>query len=553
MHPEKPVNMSTLNLNNHALNLEAFAVRSGSPAPPALNALYLRDGTYDNMTRADVAATFAAFRAQNQTKRLALFFHGGLVDKASGQQGAANEFTAYTGHAFPLFFIWESGFGEVLAHHLPLIFAETVFGRLLTHATDVIAPKLTAPQAGMNAVQAINTVPVTLSSDEIDTFLEAVKSDPIVQHEAVAIARSSQDANAILTQSVTTQTMVLSQRTQMSPEIVSAVRGAFVQASSPVGAGTTTVTVQAIPFTGAGALQAAFSIAKAAVPVLLNTIKRFARGRDHGLTCTLVEELLRALYAANFGSAMWEEMKKETEDAFSPDSSKFGGTAVIEELCQLVKDKADTRITLVGHSTGGVYIGNFLTHVDQALTAQGDATTKFDVILLAPANTNDFFANKYVPGRVSGIRIFQMRDSVEQQDHLLTKDVGPGDPSILGKVYPRSLLYLVAGVCESFEGQGGSGKHALDAFDMPILGMDRYYENNRVFTAADYPSVGLLRTEFPVPAAGPAFARVLSPTNLATAPLGFRCTAMKHGNFPGDEFTIESLKECFDHGLSPSV
>lgn len=545
--------MPSLNLVNPALNLEAFAVQSQSPAPPALNALYLRDGMYDNMTRADVAATFAAFRAQKQTKRLALFFHGGLVDKASGQQGAANEFAAYTGHAFPLFFIWESGFGEVLAHHLPLIFAETIFGRLLSHASDLVGPKVAAPQAGVNAVQTVDAAPMTLSSDEIDTFLEAVKSDPIVQNEAVAIARSSQDANAVLTQSVTTQPMVLSQRTQMSPEIVSAVRGAFVQANRPAGEGAATTTVQAIPFTGAGALQAAFSIAKAAVPVLLNTIKRFAQGRDHGLTCTLVEEILRALYAANFGSAIWEEMKKETEDAFGPDSSRFGGTAVIEELCQLAKDKPDTRITLIGHSTGGVYIGNFLTHVDQALTAQGDAATKFDVILLAPANTYDFFSSKYVPGRVSGIRIFQMKDSVEQQDHLLTKDVGPGDPSILGKVYPRSLLYLVAGVCESFEGQGGSGKHALDGFDMPILGMDRYYDNNGVFTAADYPSIGMLRTEFPVPAVGPAFARVLSPTDLTTAQLGFRCTALKHGNFPGDEFTIESLKECFDHGLNPAV
>jgi len=49
---------------NPALNLEAFAVRSSRTAPPSINALYLRDGKYDGMTRADVSATFAAFRAQ---------------------------------------------------------------------------------------------------------------------------------------------------------------------------------------------------------------------------------------------------------------------------------------------------------------------------------------------------------------------------------------------------------------------------------------------------------------------------------------------------------
>jgi hypothetical protein len=88
---------------NPALNLEAFAIQSASAAPPSINAIYLRDGKYDNdMPRASVAATFAAFREQTVTNRLALFFHGGLVDKASGQQGAANEYDAYNKLVFPL-------------------------------------------------------------------------------------------------------------------------------------------------------------------------------------------------------------------------------------------------------------------------------------------------------------------------------------------------------------------------------------------------------------------------------------------------------------------
>jgi Putative serine esterase (DUF676) len=143
-------------------------------------------------------------------------------------------------------------------------------------------------------------------------------------------------------------------------------------------------TLDALPLSTVGPVQAAFAIAKAAVPVILNTTKR----------CTIVEEILRALYLGNFGSAIWEEMKKETQDAFSADSNIFGGPAVIEEICQLVQEKPGTKISLVGHSTGGVYIGNFLVHVDQALRAQGDTTTQFDVILLAPANTYDFFMRK---------------------------------------------------------------------------------------------------------------------------------------------------------------
>jgi hypothetical protein len=67
------------------------------------------------------------------------------------------------------------------------------------------------------------------------------------------------------------------------------------------------------------------------VPVIINCIQRFAAGRDHGLPCMIVEEVLLALYLANFGSAIWEEMKKETEDGFGADRNTFGGTAVVEE------------------------------------------------------------------------------------------------------------------------------------------------------------------------------------------------------------------------------
>jgi hypothetical protein len=60
---------------NPALNLDAFATQSASAAPPSINALYLRDGKYDNdMTRASVADTFMASRAQAATDRLALLF-----------------------------------------------------------------------------------------------------------------------------------------------------------------------------------------------------------------------------------------------------------------------------------------------------------------------------------------------------------------------------------------------------------------------------------------------------------------------------------------------
>jgi hypothetical protein len=196
-----------------------------------------------------------------------------------------------------------------------------------------------------------------------------------------------------------------------------------------------------------------------------------------------------------------------------------------------------------------VYIGNFLHHADIALRAQGDATTMFDIILMAPASTMEFYASNFV-SRVRGIRIFQMNDATEQQDHLMSKDVGPTDPSILGRVYPRSLLYLVSGICEYFEGQGGSGRHAFDGDDMPILGMDRFYDQPAVFPQGDYPNVVQTASQFTVapPPAPTKFVRVLSPTP-TTPNDGYRSTAEKHGNFPGDGPTMDSVRVCFQQGL----
>jgi hypothetical protein len=241
-------------------------------------------------------------------------------------------------------------------------------------------------------------------------------------------------------------------------------------------------------------------------------------------------------------------MKKETADAFGADSNLFGGTAVIEELCKLVHDKPGTTFTLIGHSAGAVYVGTFLKHVDEALTAAGDATTNFDIVLLAPANSADFYAGTYTK-RIRGIRMFQMKDATEQEDHLLSQGTGPSDNSFLGKIYPRSLLYLVAGVCEYFQGEDEEAPHDLDGFDMPILGMDRYFEQTEIFESQDYPSLDLIRAQFPMQSVT-KYARVLSPTDTTNPPpIGFRCGSLKHGDFPIDDETIQSIQTILQHGL----
>ncbi len=61
-----------------------------------------------------------------------------------------------------------------------------------------------------------------------------------------------------------------------------------------------------------------------------------------------------------------------------------------------------------------------------------------------------------------------------------------------------------------------------------------------------YPGVGQMRNQFVIapPAAPAKFVRVLSPT-APTPNDGYRSTAEKHGNFPGEKPTINSSRLCF--------
>jgi hypothetical protein len=73
-----------------------------------------------------------------------------------------------------MFFIWKSGYGEVLAHHLPQTFAETIFGRVLNHASDIISPKVTAKPSALEAVAAASDV----TNGDINAFIQTVQSEP---------------------------------------------------------------------------------------------------------------------------------------------------------------------------------------------------------------------------------------------------------------------------------------------------------------------------------------------------------------------------------------
>ncbi len=247
-----------------------------------------------------------------------------------------------------------------------------------------------------------------------------------------------------------------------------------------------------------------------ATGVVERVTSRFAEGRDHGLYATVVEELLRQFYLYRVGKDIWDHMKQETIDAFGNDASRYGGTAFLQGLKAYWESGQQPHITLVGHSAGAIYICRFLQYADLLLPED----MKFDLVFLAPACTFELFSQtlKNYAQRITGIRVFGMRDELEQADPLV-----PSVPLI----YPYSLLYFISGVLE-------------DVADTPLVGMQRYYFGKAPYNAMpevvqslNYLSApGTQRTVWSVVNAGPGLA-----SNVTT-----------HGGFYSDVATLDSLQ-----------
>jgi len=267
---------------------------------------------------------------------------------------------------------------------------------------------------------------------------------------------------------------------------------------------------------GARGLVSAAFLAKKALHVLRAVIGRYVNHTDSGIYPTVLEEVLRAFYLANAGGAVWNAMKKETADTFEQHDDERGGRLVLDGLMQrLAASGAQPEITLVGHSTGAVFIDNFLS---QAAAASWPAGVKFQVVLLAPAATFAHMTDAWPAAEplVRRIRVFTMDDGHERADHLL------------GPFYPRSLLYFVSGVVER-------DRDAESAVE-PIVGLNRYYGDR----FADRPDLKTVRDYL-----GAEQRIVWSPT-ATNGPLGRRSQAISHTGFNTDKSVAESVVALID-------
>lgn len=446
---------------------------------------------------ADIDAIFAHLE-QAGSKKLVVHFHGGLVPEAAGAATALKMAGVYSAAgAHPVTFIWETGLVETVSRNVTQIGETQLFQTLLKYLLRQLAKRLGVDVGGKGAVGEVS---------DLDVQEQLARDEPFVDKEGMVRAKAKSLSEPELM--------------PLQTEIEYDLQYDMQKDNALAGAGPTSADEQNVLKPelrdnldlegGKG-----FSIAAVAVllaKVAIQVIRRFMNGRDHGLYTTVVEEILRSLYLADFGAWTWGGMKNASAAMWLPntgplDEDSHPGSYFIQRLATYQKAHPDLIIDLVGHSAGSIAICNLFA----ALQRHKISLDVRNVIFLAPACLTRLMHSEIVtqPGRFKNFRVFTMTDANEQKDQLVPR------------LYNRSLLYFISGVLE-------------DEPDAPIAGMQRFWTGKAPFmdaylldSTAWLGETDVRRTVLSVVSEGDA---------------GYLSSALHHGDFDDDELTHASLR-----------
>ena len=475
---------------------------------------------------------------------LVLHFHGGLVDREYALNNIAAPLTAVYGsaNAYPLFFIWESGFKEAIWNNKGDLVKDPAFRELVKKVSEWVLKKVSVTGAfgfkGANGQQLSDT---DKFREEFDRWFANQRSEPpsettdvVVTPATATKAKSRVDDLDELAGQIKDGFDDDKGFTDAMAQAYNASIPADQVATKGAGAGKKRADVLMLssdaldemfppqPGTDVSGGQVKtrglfnwMGVAKFVAKIVLAVVKRFMANRDHGVYPTVVEEVLRAAYGDLFGAAIWNQMKKDTLDSFADDPSTCG-LAVVKGLKALETESKDfKKLTLVGHSTGAIYICNFLD-----MAKKVGLTTPIQVVFLAPALTCERFAqaiDAHGEGGLQNFRMFAMKDEREIEDEMLKP------------LYTRSLLYFVSGLLEG-EAVDGGWKAVLD---MPLVGMQRFHEHAPVF--GNDPSVKKVLDFL-----NDKPRRKVWSQTLDGGP-GMNSDAAHHGDFDNDNPTLDSV------------
>ncbi|GFF08540.1 hypothetical protein [Stenotrophomonas maltophilia] len=507
-----------------------------------------RIGTGTDTKPEDIDAIVTALREDGRG-HLLLYYHGGLVDKAAGIGIAERLRKRFSQSAYPVFSVWESGFVEAIRNNLRELPGEPVFKNLVRKALEYALRHL----GGSDGARSI--APGTVDAEKVRQAIDTYWNDPSRHHvpyrdfrpvvgPSVARAAIKMVDDDEIEADLQTDSEFANAMHTLSP-LADKTGGAFVGEGMNLRdtAFSQAVATQVSGTQGARGPIVWFKVALLVKRILQGILRRYADQRDHGLYATVVEEVLRGVHFGGSGlnewgkALQWNRMKQDTLDAFGDSTDLCAGTALLERLRTAHASKPLlSRITLVGHSTGAVYIANWLDKAAKLLPAE----IVFDIVFLAPAVTYERFATTIVhhSDRIRHFRMFGMRDEFERDDQVV------GDDSQLSNgqdwkrfIYPSSLLYLVSGVLESRTSSNGT---LVDEPDMPLLGMERFFAWNHIYSDKHFPEIAAVRAWM---RAAPNRA-VWSKSQGQTA--GLNSASIDHGAFDDDEDTLLSVESVLN-------
>ncbi|MFJ4292809.1 hypothetical protein ACIP1U_23945 [Cupriavidus sp. NPDC089707] len=484
----------------------------------------------------DVSRILREAHARGAASGLVMHFHGGLNSEAVGRAIAEKLTPRYLeAGGYPLFFVWESGAWESIRNNLSDVLSDPAFRELVKKVAEWSVKKL-GGRLGLKGGpgQAINEREFR---KEFDAWFDGLQpSPPVPLGEAATPAGGFKAAGGVNEDDLAAEIEV---ELDSDPEFQDTIQrlhnagpGDRVKTK---GAGNAEVPERVL--IDSDALQELFpgrtaatkgalvwlSVAKFVAKLVMRVIKRHATGRAHGMYCTVVEEVLRSAYMDKVGAVMWNQMKKDTLDSFGTDADCCG-SAVVNVLSELkAEGKTFSKITLVAHSTGALYICDFL---DKISTVEPDLG--FNIIFLAPAVRHDRLAAALQAhqARIANFRLFGMSDDLESNDNMVPI------------LYPRSLLYFVSGLLEGRTNDDNGWEGEVDA---PVVGMQRYLGNGEVFNEKDFPyvaSVGRYLANRPDTA-------IWSESGIGD---GRNSRSRKHGDFDDDPDTVASVAWMIKHG-----
>lgn len=491
----------------------------------------------------DIDALVEALRRDGHG-RLAIHFHGGLVSKSAGLTLAGRLGKEYEAAAYPVFYVWESGVWETIRNNLAELADEPVFRQLVRKLLQYALQRL-GGQLGSRSV-----LPGTVDSRQVKQTVDAFWAQPsratIPYRDFLPAAAGGGARSAMATVDEADIQADLESDTEFAaalatlPDIPPGTRSAL---SAPAAVEhrsnfSLALSAQLSERPGTRGLITWYKVAVLLKRVLVAVLGRYADGRDHGLYATVVEEIARAVKLGGSGlnewaqALQWNRMKQDVRDAFGDDPQRHAGTALLQRLKTAIDGGLHLdRITLIGHSTGAIYIAHWLEAAERWLPPG----VRFDVVYLAPAITYELFDRTLTQHgqRIRSFRMFAMSDAHEREDQVWGDDQALQGGDLRRFIYPSSLLYLVAGILECDVAADGSSS---DAPDKPLLGMQRYFSDERVYDAVRFPEVGRVRAWLRADARRTVWSIVRD-----AAP-GLNCAGIDHGGFDEDRDTLDSVR-----------